>query len=109
MAVEKLTERPERRRHRSNSITTTPTTRWRSRRRRTTRRSAITSPSNALNGAKYVEGMGYEIATLPVALCELYGSQRGLPQNWYYRAEYNDEMRKLIALASDFNPHGKSM
>jgi hypothetical protein len=53
--------------------------------------------------------MGYEIATLPVALCELYGSQRGLPQNWYYRPEYNDEMRKLIALASDFNPHGKSM
>jgi hypothetical protein len=62
-----------------------------------------------LSGAKYVEGMGYEIATLPVALCELYGSQRGLPQNWYYRPEYNDEMRKLIALASDFNPHGKSM
>jgi hypothetical protein len=62
-----------------------------------------------LAGAKYVEGMGYEIATLPVALCELYGTQRGLPQNWYYRPEYNDEMRKLIALASDFNPHGKSM
>lgn len=62
-----------------------------------------------LSGAKYVEGMGYEIATLPVALCELYGSQRGLPQAWYYKPEYNDEMRKLIALASDFNPHGKSM
>jgi hypothetical protein len=62
-----------------------------------------------LSGAKYVEGMGYEIATLPVALCELYGTQRGLPQNWYYKPEYNDEMRKLIALASDFNPHGKSM
>jgi len=62
-----------------------------------------------LSGAKYVEGMGYEIATLPVALCERYGTLRGLPQAWYYRDEYNDEMRRLIALASDFNPHGKSM
>lgn len=62
-----------------------------------------------LAGAKYVDGMGYEIATLPIALCELYGTQRGLPRGWYYRDEYNDEMRKLIALASDFNPHGKSM
>ena len=62
-----------------------------------------------LSGARCVEGMGYEIATLPVALCELYGTQRGLPQNWYYRPEYNDELRKLILLASDFNPHGKSM
>jgi hypothetical protein len=26
-----------------------------------------------LNGAKYVEGMGYEIATLPEALCVAYG------------------------------------
>jgi hypothetical protein len=62
-----------------------------------------------LNGAKYVEGMGYEIATLPEELCVLYGVNRGLPNGWYFRPEYNDEMRKLIALASDFNPHGKSM
>jgi hypothetical protein len=62
-----------------------------------------------LDGAKYVEGMGYEIATLPVAVCEKYGVLRGLPQNWYYRPEYNDEMRRLVALAPIFNPHGKSM
>jgi hypothetical protein len=62
-----------------------------------------------LDGARYVEGMGYEIATLPEALCVSYGLDRGLPNGWYYRPEYNDELRKLIALASDFNPHGKSM
>jgi hypothetical protein len=62
-----------------------------------------------LSGAKYVEGMGYEIATLPEALCVRYGTMRGLPNGWYFKPEYNDEMRKLIALASDFNVHGKSM
>jgi hypothetical protein len=62
-----------------------------------------------LAGAKYVEGMGYEIATLPEALCVAYGTERGLPNGWYLKAGFDDEMRKLIALASDFNPHGKSM
>jgi hypothetical protein len=60
-----------------------------------------------LNKAKYVEGMGYEIATLPEALCVSYGVWRGLPNGWYFRPEYNDEMRKLIADATAFNPHGK--
>jgi hypothetical protein len=62
-----------------------------------------------LNGAKYVEGMGYEIATLPEALCVAYGVERGLPNGWYFKPEYNDELRTLIALAPVFNPHGKSM
>lgn len=60
-----------------------------------------------LDGAKYVDGMGYEIATLPLTVCEKYGALRGLPQGWYYRPEYNDEMRKLVALAPVFNPWGK--
>ena len=62
-----------------------------------------------LAGGKYVEGMGWEIATLPEALCVSYGTQRGLPNGWYFRPEYNDELRKLIALAPVFNPHGKSL
>jgi hypothetical protein len=62
-----------------------------------------------LNGAKYVEGMGYEIATLPETLCVIYGQSRGLPNGWYFKPEYNDELRKLIALAPAFNPHGKRM
>jgi hypothetical protein len=53
--------------------------------------------------------MGYEIATLPEALCVSYGVWRGLPNGWYFRPEYNDEMRKLIADATAFNPHGKRM
>lgn len=60
-----------------------------------------------LAGAKYVEGLGYEIATLPIALCDAYGIERGLPRNWYYKDGFNDEMKKLIALASAFNPWGK--
>jgi hypothetical protein len=62
-----------------------------------------------LHGGKYVEGLGWEIATLPEALCVAYGVSRGLPNGWYFRPEYNDEMRKLIALAPVFNPHGKKM
>ena len=62
-----------------------------------------------LAGGKYVEGMGWEIATLPEALCVQYGTSRGLPNGWYFRPEFNDELRKLIALAPVFNPHGKRM
>lgn len=62
-----------------------------------------------LGGPSYVEGLGYEIATLPEALCVQYGLMRGLPNGWYFRDEYNDELKKLIALAPHFNPHGKSM
>jgi hypothetical protein len=52
-----------------------------------------------LAGAKYVEGMGYEIATLPVTRCANLRHAARPSANWYYRPEYNDEMRKLIALA----------
>ena len=62
-----------------------------------------------LSGPKYVEGMGYEIATLPETLCVAYGQSRGLPNGWYFKPQYNDELRKLIALAPVFNPHGKRM
>lgn len=62
-----------------------------------------------LEGPKRIEGLGYEIATLPEELCVIYGQSRGLPNGWYFKTEYNDELRKLIALAPVFNPHGKSM
>ena len=60
-----------------------------------------------LSGAKYVEGMGYEIATIPVILCEKWGVYRGLPQKWYFKDGYDDEMRKLIAAAPHYNIWGK--
>lgn len=60
-----------------------------------------------LETPKYVEGMGYEIATLPIALCVKWGNERGLPNGWFYRDEYNAELKKLIGNLTAFNPWGK--
>lgn len=64
-----------------------------------------------IEGVKAIDGLGYLIGEIPVAVAIEYANFRGISP-WtklIYRPEYADEMRKLCMMNPAFNPSGKAV